>query len=141
MKRMSQSRSHRKRRGVVLAAAVACLMLAILLSAALAKSVLERHRRLLTQQKQTQALWLAESAASRAAARLGRDADYAGETWEIPAGELGGAAGKAIITVSPGEDDPAGRRIAIEAHYPDDPVRRVMIRKEFTLAAAEEEES
>ena len=75
----------RRQRGIVLAATLACLFLAILLSAGLGAATLSGHRRLEQEVLRQQAACLAESAAGRAAARLQLDAEYAGETWSIPA--------------------------------------------------------
>lgn len=123
-------------RGVVLAATLACLFLAILLSAGLAASAVSGHRRLEQQTRRHQALWLAESAAGRAAAQLRRDPSYPGETWSVPAADLGGLyAGKVVIQVVPDENDDVGRRVNIEADYPDDPLHRIRITKELTLPA------
>ncbi|MBW3598262.1 MAG: hypothetical protein KY475_13445 [Planctomycetes bacterium] len=124
----------RKQAGVVLAATLACLFLAILLSAGLAASTLTAHRRMAEHLPRQQAAWLAESAASRAAAQLRRNADYSGEAWSISAAELNGMhAGKAIIAVAPDGDETDRRRVKIEAYYPDDPVQRTKITKEFVV--------
>jgi hypothetical protein len=123
--------------GVVAAAALACLFLTVLISAGLAASVLQRHRQSQRQAREAQAVWLAESAARRGAARLRMEPEYVGETWSIPASELGGRySGKAVIVVSGDGADAGQRRIAVEAFYPDDPVHRTRVTKEIAAPAA-----
>jgi hypothetical protein len=126
-----------ERRGIVLAAAVACVFLSVILSAGLATSVLARHRQLQSEERQMQAAWLAESALARAAARLQSDAQYSGETWLLSAEDLGGRhAGKAIIAVA--AEGEGARRVTVEVLYPDDPVQRVRVVKEAAVAASEQ---
>ncbi len=72
-----------------------------------------------------QAEWLAESAIGRAAARLKTDPTYTGETWVVPATDLGGRDdGQVSIRVEPVEASATQRLITLQADYPTDPVRR-----------------
>ena len=72
-----------------------------------------------------QAQWLAEAGVERAVARLAANADYAGETWNIPAEELaGGEAAVVRIHAETIADQPDRRAIHVEADYPDDPQHR-----------------
>jgi hypothetical protein len=128
------------RAGVVLAATLACLFLAILLSAGLAASALTGHRRMAQQAERQQAACLADSAASRAAAQLRRNPGYEGETWTIPAADLDGIhAGRAMIAVAADEENAGRRRVTIEVHYPDDPVHRTQVTKEIVVRVPAEE--
>jgi hypothetical protein len=114
----------------VLAAALACLFLSVLLSAGLAAAAVHRHRQLQRQARDVQAAWLAESAVQRAAARLAIDPAYAGETWSVPAADFGGKyAGRAVITIAADEDLADRRRVTVEAIYPDDPIDRTRVEK------------
>jgi hypothetical protein len=124
---------------MVLAAAMACLFLTVLLGAGLTAAAVNRHRQLVRQEQDLQAVWLAESAAARAAARLRVDPGYAGENWSVPAHELGGrGSGKAIVVVDEvGGDE---RRLTIEAFYPDDPVERTRVVREIVVVIGNEEE-
>jgi hypothetical protein len=113
----------------VLAAAIACVFLTVLLSAGLVTSALRRHRQLERQVQDVQAVWLAESGMRRAAAQLANNPDYKGETWIVPAEELGRTfAGRVVIGVSTAEDNPS-RHVTVEAFYPDDPVNRTRVAK------------
>ncbi len=122
------------RSGVVMAMALACLFLAILLCASLTVSTLDRHRRLRDQVRDYQARWLAESAVDRAVVQLRLNADYRGEVWTIP-GEATGSphSGQANITVTPADGDSGGHQVMVEALYPDRPVERVRVVREITL--------
>jgi type II secretory pathway component PulK len=123
---------------MVLAAALACLFLTVILGAGLSAAAINRHRQLVRQEQELQASWLAESAAQRAAARLQMDSEYTGETWSLPAGELGGrGAGQAVITVA--AEDAGRRRVTIEAFYPDDPIERTRVVKERFVPVAGDE--
>lgn len=119
------------RRGAVLFAALLALGIVLMLAAVLARASLAQHRQSLRRQQELQALWLAESAAERAAARLAADASYQGETWR-PASSDDAGAGEASIRIEPTED--GGRRIAIEARFPADPVWGVVARKQIRLS-------
>ncbi len=130
------------RRGVVLAAALACLMVTILICSALAVTVVREHRALLRRQQQTQALWVAESAVSRARAQLRRNPEYAGETWTIPAADFAGRfPAKAVITLSADEENPSQVRLHVEAYYPDDPVNRILAKRELSIPISPAEET
>ena len=78
------------RRGVLLAVVIVCLAVASAVLLAVVKTTVTASRQVQTQAWQTQARWLAESGLERAAARLATDADYAGETWRVPAAAFGG---------------------------------------------------
>ncbi|MFV1968438.1 MAG: hypothetical protein ACC628_23685, partial [Pirellulaceae bacterium] len=80
------------RTGVVLVAALVCLLVAILLAAGLVQSIAIQHRQCREEEKQYQSLWLAESAKGRAAAQLAADAAYSGETWRVSVGQIEGVA-------------------------------------------------
>jgi hypothetical protein len=87
-----------------------------------------------TQHWGVQAQWLAEAGLERAAARLAGQPGYSGETWTIPAGQLGGNVGAVVrIRVESVARPPARRRVAVEADYPDDPLHRSRCTKEIVL--------
>jgi hypothetical protein len=99
--------------------ALICLLLASLIGASLLKLAAAERRQLRREQLRLQAGWLAESAASRAAAHLAVDPKYAGEVWELAPDEFGGtSAGRAEIRVETVADQPGRRRVRIQADYP-----------------------
>ena len=71
----------------------------------------------------------------RAVARLGASADYAGESWEVPAAELGGRGSATVaIRVEPVADRPTRRRVRVQADYPAGSERRVRQSRESIVA-------
>lgn len=122
------------RRGAVLVALLICLLIVLLVSATVVRGLIVQHRSARTEIQQVQAAWLADSAIDRAAAKLDANRDYEGETWEVAIGETGDAAkGVAAIVVGAVDGEPDQRRISVEAHWPDDPVFRVMKKRQLTV--------
>lgn len=114
----------RRSRGVILVAALVCLLVVALVGGLMVRAFLVQHRQNSRREQQLQAQWLAESAALRAADRLAADANYAGETWRIAAEAFGDRwPGRAEIRVSPDANAASRRQITIEAFYPDNPAR------------------
>lgn len=115
----------RHRGAALVIALVAMTIVAAVLVLLARQSVIER-RGLQRDSWQAQAAWLAESALDRAAARLAADRDYAGETWNLSADDLG-TGRAAVVTIDVQEvENEAGRRVVrVRADYPDDPQQRV----------------
>ncbi len=125
----------RHRRGMALIVVLVCLIVAAALAAALLQMALAEHQAQVRQGRELEAAWLAESGLERAAARLAADADYPGETWTIPAADLGGPHGAAVrIAVEPVPDRPDLRQVAVEADYPDHPHFRARRTRQATLS-------
>jgi Tfp pilus assembly protein PilX len=123
-----------KRRGMILILILACLTIAAALLIVGVKLALSNHRFTQTFRWNMQAQCLAESGMDRAAAQLSADADYSGETWKIPAEQLGGeAAGIVTIEVKPIEGQTNRRLVKVQSDFPDDPQDRVRYSKELTL--------
>jgi hypothetical protein len=119
--------SHR-RCGAVSIWAIACLMFVTALTVTLGRLALMGSRHMIQERRRSQADWLAHSGWSLATAQLERNADYKGETWEVPASELGGADGgrvKIEITPAEGEKTPEAREISIVAEFPASSDHRV----------------
>jgi hypothetical protein len=139
-----------RRRGAVLVMALACLVILGMVQVLLVQAAVARRH--LTEQHalRHQARWLAEAGVERAVARLAAEADYRGETWQIPAEELpcgsrGGAEPAAVeIEVQPAVNAPAkrGKRgdgasdriVRVRAAYPRDLPRRVLYEKQVTVS-------
>ena len=123
-----------RRRASVLLVILVCFVVASAMFLMLARQALAERRAAEVQLWAAQARWIAEAAVERAAARLGGDAKYAGETWKIPAAEIGGKeAALARIHVEPVAGRPDRRLLRIEADYPDDPVHRARSTKQITI--------
>jgi type II secretory pathway component PulK len=130
MKRPSQD----TKRGMILLLVLACLAIAGVLFAIGVRVAFSAHHVARMSQWNLQAQWLAESGLERAVAQLAADADYSGETWNIPAQDLGGAdAGTVKIEVKPAPAGGKGRLVKVDAAIPDDPVDRVQYSRELLL--------
>ena len=77
-------------RAMISVAVLVCLLVIMLICASLLRLVQSRRALIRNEERKLQADWLVESGLDRAAARLGDDPSYRGETWTIPADELGG---------------------------------------------------
>jgi Tfp pilus assembly protein PilV len=127
-------RSPRHRRGMVLIVLLVCLAVAAALILSAGRIALVSHQATQTAQWKTQSRWLVESGMERAAAKLAADPAYAGETWNIPAAELGTEDNGVVrIEVKPVDGQPSRRAVRIEADFPDDPVHRTRQEKEIVI--------
>ena len=130
-------------------AVLVCLIILTLISGAILKASVAHRQLAASQEHRLQAEWLAESGAQRAMARLGRDRDYAGETWSIGVDDLGLSQrtppAKGVPepdkTAAPDHDrrractgrTPNRRRVHIPADYPLDEPRRSRHSKEIMI--------
>jgi type II secretory pathway component PulK len=114
--------------------ALVCIVLVALLCSVLLKQAHIQRGLVRTEQRRSQAEWLAESGLARAVARLAADRNYKGETWEIPAQALGGDwDGVVRINVETVENQPARRRVSVEADYPSVEEPRARQRKHLIV--------
>ena len=113
--------------------AIVCLVLVAALSASLARLAIAGSRRMVQERRRVQADWLAEAGWSLARAQLNQNPAYTGETWEIPAAELGGAdAGRVKIEVTaPAADDANAQHILhVVAEYPAASDHKVRVKRD-----------
>ncbi len=104
------ARSSRRRRALVSVALLIALFILGLVAAALLEVGLARRALGRRAERQHQVDLLADSGIARALARLDADPGYAGETWTIPADDLGGR-GTAVVQLELKAD--AGARLLI----------------------------
>lgn len=122
------------RRGAVLAAALICLLLVMLFTGIVARSMVLRHRTARVDERQIQCFWLAESAVARATARCQRDPSYAGELWTIAIkNDVLPLNGLVEIKVEPVLDAPGKTRITVNARCLDQAQQAVVRRRELIL--------
>ncbi|HMO86575.1 MAG TPA: hypothetical protein PKC18_16815 [Lacipirellulaceae bacterium] len=108
----------RPRRGAVLFAALACLLIVVSLLGAMLQGTLAQRRQMRTLHQLRQTEQLLAAGVARAQAQLARDADYSGETWSLESDEIvGRGAGQIVIEVGP-SDEAAGSRVHVVAEYP-----------------------
>ena len=124
----------RRRPGVVTVAVLIGLVLVALIGGALLRTGLVQRRQIQMEERRLQAEWLAESGLERAAARLAGAPAYCGETWEVPAADLGGPwAGLVLIAVEPVEAQPTRRTVRVQADYPKGIEPRARQRKQAVV--------
>jgi Tfp pilus assembly protein PilX len=111
-----------------------CLLVMTLIFGSLLRLVHSQRALVRHDERRLQADWLAESGLERAAARLGNDPRYRGETWTFPADELGDQSpGVVTITVEPRKGAENQRLVTVQADYPRDPPRRARARRQVTV--------
>jgi type II secretory pathway component PulK len=107
----------RRRSGAFMIVAMICLLLTTALMGTLLKMAVLGLRQAHVDASGLQADWLAESALDRAAAKLAKDATYAGETWNIPEEDLDGLhTGRVVISINPPVQNLA--EVEVAAQYP-----------------------
>ncbi len=130
----AENSSSPRRRGLVSVAVLIALIVVGLIAAGLLRVALARRSEAEMEERRVQATWLAESALGRASARLAESDAYGGETWEIPAGDLGGrGTGSVVIRVESVPDHPDRRRVEVRADYPKQASRRARRSLEVVL--------
>ena len=121
--------------------ALVCVAIVTMLFASIVRLSGTRRQSLQTRQRQAQAAWLAESGLERAAWRLGQDAEYSGETWNLSAEQLGAADSAVVrIEVEAFPEQPGRRVIRVRADYPDHPVHRGRVSKRAVVRLPNREE-
>jgi hypothetical protein len=123
----------KRRRGFLAVAVLISMAAASLILLLTLRTAADSRRVAQGQLQQAQAQWLVESGLERAAARLASDAQYQGETWSIPAEELGGSAAVVLIRVAPVAGEADSRAVFVEADYPNHPVDRARKTKEVLV--------
>jgi hypothetical protein len=102
-----------------------CLAAATLLCGVLLKVTLSEQRQGRVAEWRLQAEWLAESGLERAAAQLAASSEFAGETWQLTADDLGAdATGTVTIEVEAVDGRSDLRIVRVRADYLRDGERR-----------------
>jgi type II secretory pathway pseudopilin PulG len=112
---------------------IALIIIAIV-SAALLKVAMTRRASTQAEERRIQAGLLADSGLERAASRLEASPEFTGETWEIPAQELGDR-GRGVVTivVEPIADRPRFRKVRVQADFPAESQLRARVTREAIL--------
>ena len=125
------------RRAAAMMMALVVLMVVGLVSGLALRAILRSHRQVREEQQRMQAELLADSALSRAMAKLRTDPAWKGETWTVSLGDANegsadvGTSGVANIRVEKGSEE-GGLLVSVTAVYPDDPVHRAQAERELT---------
>ncbi len=107
-----------ERRGAVLVAALACLLIVMSIIGSMLQGALRARRQLHAERDRRQTELLLEAGVDRAAVQLRRDPEFRGETWKLVASEVTGR-GDAQITITAAreaEGDPW--QVQVVAEYP-----------------------
>jgi hypothetical protein len=105
-----------------------------MICAGLLKVALARRAEVALEERRLQTQWLAESGLERASSRLAASGDYSGETWEIPAEELGGRGpAKILIEIQPMADRADHRKVRVQADYPSESSLRTRQTREIIV--------
>jgi len=130
-----------RRRAMAMIVALVAVAVVTLIGLSLVQSLLRSYRQARSYEQQAQALWLADAAVVRGAARLLADPTYGGETW-LPASASGAGAttdatipilGRAEIRIERAGGDPSARVIVVESLVPDHPWNRVRQTRRQTI--------
>jgi hypothetical protein len=109
------------RRGAVLMMLIVSLAVVGVMIVAVARMFVARRNLQLTQEQHLQSALLAQAGVERGAALLTDDPDFAGQTWAIPAEQLGGRSRAQVkITIAANEDSPTEREISAKAALGED---------------------
>jgi hypothetical protein len=115
------------RRGVMVIAALTCLLIVTALIGNMLRGAIAARRHLHAERDRRQAELLLQAAADRAARRLASDPQYRGDTWDLPAEAIvGHGAGRVSTELSRSTGDSIWQA-HIVAEYPlgrDFPIRR-----------------
>jgi hypothetical protein len=124
------------RRGGIMVIAMVCLVITTLILGSLLKMVTMHHTQMRYEQQRIQADWLAEAGLERAADKLTADPNYSGETWQIPAAEMGGEQGGSVqIAIEPAPGHPDQRIVSVAAIFPTETKRFAKRSKKVTVRA------
>ena len=126
-RRAKFKRTQFHRRGLMIIAALVCLLVVTSLVGSMLKNALRARRELHTERDRRQAELLIEAGASRAAARLASSPAFRGDTWELPAADIVGQGGGRVTTEITSKENQATLQLRVAVEYPIDrdfPIRR-----------------
>ena len=133
----------KSRHGLISVVVLVTLLVIGIIGVGLLRVALARRGEVRVEERKLQAEWLVTAALDRATARLAGSPTYEGETWDIPAADLGGrGSAHVVVRVEPTADQSARRQISVQADYPADSAFRARRSRsifiELTPPAAEE---
>jgi hypothetical protein len=113
---------------------LALVTVILLLGTALTRSLVIVYEQSAVNEQQHQALWLLESGIQRARAAATKSDTYRGEEWDVPAESLGsGLPGRVVVRVVEPKGEATGRKITVEATYPNVGTRRNVFVREVSM--------
>lgn len=134
-----QSSTTTRRQGSVFPILLISLLLVSATAAVLVKTTLTQRSIVRSEELRLQADWLVHSATARAAAALAADATWTGETWQIPADQLGQSHGATVdIAISLSDQNPNRHQADITVNYPSQGEHRVRLSRRVLIKPVEE---
>lgn len=122
------------RRGTIILIPMICLVLSLAIIGELLQQTSIELKQLKKGQYHLQSNWLADAAAQRAVEKLIHQQNYAGETWKLPAEEIGGKfPGEVIIEIKRTTSNSQSLTIRTLASYPANAVERVRVIREWPI--------
>jgi len=128
------------RKGAIMVVVLVCLIVLMSLSGVVLRLRLLEHKRLKQEESRLQAEWLAESAVSRALARLKKsNGAYLGEVWKLSRDDwTQPQSGQVEIKVERFPSSTGKRRIRVVADYPSASPNRIRLSKSVTVSHEED---
>jgi hypothetical protein len=126
-RRPACARNRHHRSGLMIVAALVCLLVVTSIVGSMLKGALRARRELHTERDRRQTELLIDAGADRAVARLAAELDFRGDTWEILSTAIVGRGGGRVTTEISLSTDQQFRRVRVVAEYPlggDFPIRR-----------------
>ena len=121
---MSKQIAHRRlrrshgRSGVILIAALVCLLILTSIIGTMLQTSLRSRRQLRSQRDLIQCELLLQAGLDRAAFRLSGENDYEGETWDVSAEDIVGNGGGQVTIEASRESDDEPWNVRVVAEYP-----------------------
>jgi hypothetical protein len=126
-RRPRQARRPRRSAAILIVALVTLLVVSSL-TLSMVKRALDDRRQLRQEHDLQQVELLVDAGLRRAAIRLAADADFEGETWDIPAAELKGHGdARVVIEVAPAPADESPAEESIEESSDDEPAAEAQL--------------
>ena len=126
-RRRRRSFRSRSRNGLVLIAALVCLLIVTSMISSMLKSAVSGRRHLRAERDRRQVELLVQAGADRAARLLASEPDFRGDTWSLPAEAIVGSGAARVTTEVSRAPDAENLQVRVVAEYPTDrdfPVRR-----------------
>jgi hypothetical protein len=134
--RALQRRKVHQRSGLLLVAALVCLLVITSMLASMLQNAMRSRRELRTERDRRQAELLLDAGAGRAAARLADDPAFQGDTWEVPGQAIVGNGDGRVTTEVSREPDGVTIQMKVVAEYPLGRSFSIRRSRTFEVAAA-----
>jgi type II secretory pathway component PulK len=132
--RNRKSHQTMRRSGVVLIAALVCLLILTSIIGTMLQTSLRSRRQLRSQRDLIQCELLLQAGVDRAAFRLSGESDYKGETWNVPADAIIGSGGGQVTIEASRESGDESWQVRVAAEYPVGSERSIRRSKTTTFS-------